>query len=143
MIFSLYGQNHTILPYLNKPGYEFFYGDQTDPQAVKNDTLKLHDSPESSVHLIQSTRPQMWIILLMFGVIAGEKHMNHMKILGIDNIIRKIFNLTMFPVGSTCSMIFKLFTHRNCNEIAKVKDEVRRDIWKKKWFGRITLELDS
>ena len=69
--------------------------------------------------------------------------MSHMAILGMDSTIRTIFGRKIFPVAGTFSIIFKLFTHQNCNELSEAEDLIRRLVRKKKWSGRITIDLDS
>lgn len=83
------------------------------------------------------------IIMMIMGVLAGAKHMSHVAMLRVDNVIRKIFGWTIFPVASTLGRIFKLFSWANCDEIAQAEDVVRRKVWSKKWFGKIILDLDS
>jgi len=83
------------------------------------------------------------IIMVILGVLAGVKHMSHMAILKTDMVIRSIFNWENFPADCTFGRIFKLFTHSSCNELSEVEDQVRRKVWKKKWFGRISLDFDS
>jgi len=83
------------------------------------------------------------IIMTIMGVLVGAKHMSHVAMLGMDTVLRKIFGWVEFPVASTFGRIFKLFSWSNCDELAQVEDAVRRKIWTKKRFGKITLELDS
>lgn len=83
------------------------------------------------------------IIMLAFGVICGIKHMSHMAILRADKVLRSIFNWDKFPVDSSFGRIFKLFSHRSCHELSEVEDKTRRKVWNKKWYGKVTLELDS
>ena len=83
------------------------------------------------------------IIMLMMGVLAGVKHMSHMGILKVDKVICSLFNWDRFPVSSTFGRLFKLFNHASCNELADVENIIRRKVWKKRWFGRVTLDFDS
>ena len=83
------------------------------------------------------------VIILILAVLAGAKHMNHVVIIRADSVIRTLFNWEIFPVDSTFGRIFKLFTHRNCNELSNVESIVRKKVWGKKWFGRITFDMDS
>lgn len=83
------------------------------------------------------------IIMLLMGVLAGAKHMSHMVRLRMDTVIRILFNWDKFPADSTFSRIFKKFSASSCHELSEVEDKVRRKVWNKKWFGRITLDLDS
>jgi hypothetical protein len=83
------------------------------------------------------------IVMMIMGVLAGAKHMSHIAMLRTDNVLRKIFSWTKFPVASTLGRIFKLFSWPNCDEIAQAEDVVRKKVWSKKWFGKIILDMDS
>lgn len=83
------------------------------------------------------------VIMLMLGVIAGAKHMSHMAILRTDDVIRSIFDWKDFPDDSTMGRIFRLFSHASCQELSDAEEIVRRKVWKKKWFSRVTLDFDS
>lgn len=88
-------------------------------------------------------QPEDVIIMLIMAVLAGARHMSHVMIIRADSVLRTIFNWDKFPADSTFSRIFKLFNHCNCNELSEVESAVRRKAWGKKWFGRITLDMDS
>jgi len=83
------------------------------------------------------------IIMLIIGITAGAKHMSHLAIIRTDLGIRKLFDWLKFPSDSTFCRIFSLFTQKECNQIAEVENIIRRKVWGKKWFGRVTLEFDS
>lgn len=83
------------------------------------------------------------IIMLIMAVLAGARHMSHVMLIRADSVLRTIFNWDKFPVDSTFSRIFKLFTPCNCNELSEVESAIRRKVWGKKWFGRITFDMDS
>lgn len=83
------------------------------------------------------------ILILTLGVIAGVKHMSHLVIIRNDTVLRKIFNWTKFPVDTTFSRIFKLFSHKHCNQLSDVESQARNKVWEKKWRGKATLDLDS
>jgi len=83
------------------------------------------------------------VIVLIIGVLSGAKHISHLAILREDSVIRKLFGWIKFPVDSTIGRIFKLFTPKSCQELSEVEDTIRRKVWGKKWFGRVTLDLDS
>jgi len=83
------------------------------------------------------------ICRLILGVFAGAKHMAHLAILSNDSVLKRIFKWDRFPDASTFSRIFKLFRHGFCHELSEVEDIARRKVWKKKWFGRVTLDFDS
>ena len=83
------------------------------------------------------------ICMLILGVFSGAKHMAHLTILSSDSVLKKIFNWDRFPDSSTFSRVFKLFKHDFCHELSEAEDVARRKVWKKKWFGRVTLDFDS
>lgn len=83
------------------------------------------------------------VLMLILGVLGGVKHICQMRILRHDGVLRKIFEWKNFPADSTFSRIFKLFTPRHCEELSEAEDEVRRKIWGKKRFGRVTMIFDS
>ena len=81
--------------------------------------------------------------MVIFGVLAGAKHVSQLIFLRVDGVIRKIFSWEHFPDNSTFGRIVRLFTPKHCQELSDVEDALRRKVWNKKWFGRITLDLDS
>ncbi len=81
--------------------------------------------------------------MLILGILAGAGHMSHMALLRTDQVIRTLFEWENFPADSTLGRIFKLFSHSSCQELSEAEDEIRRKVWKKKWFGRVTLDFDS
>jgi hypothetical protein len=83
------------------------------------------------------------VIMLIFGVLVGAKHMSHMAILSTDEVLRKLFNWEKFPVFTTLGRIFKLFTQKNCKELSDAETVARQKVWGKKWFGKITFDMDS
>jgi len=83
------------------------------------------------------------VLILMLGVIAGAKHMSHMALLRTDSVLRSLFDWENFPDDSSLGRIFQLFSHASCQELSEVEDIIRRKIWGKKRFGRVTLDFDS
>ena len=83
------------------------------------------------------------VLMLMFGVLAGAKHISQMTILGCDTVLTTLFKWDRFPFATTFSRVFKLFTHRTCNQLAQAENIARRKVWGKKWFGKIILDMDS
>jgi hypothetical protein len=83
------------------------------------------------------------VVMLALGVLAGAKHLSHLAILGCDPVLRKLFNWEQFPDETTFGRIFRLFSQKNCTELANVESSMRKKVWSKKWFGRITLDMDS
>jgi hypothetical protein len=82
-------------------------------------------------------------MMLMIAVIAGAKHICHLSVIRTDNVLRTLFRWDKFPDDTTVSRIFKLFTHRHCQELSEIETEIRKKVWGKKWFGRVTLDMDS
>jgi hypothetical protein len=76
-------------------------------------------------------------------VLAGAKHLSHLVILRYDSVLRKIFKWDRFPDETTFGRIFRLFSPKNCKELSDVESIIRKKVWSKKWFGKITLDMDS
>lgn len=83
------------------------------------------------------------ILILMMGVLAGAKRMSHLAVLEGDTVLRTLFEWTIFPAASTLGRIFKLFNQKHCQELSEVESDARKKVWGKKWFGRITFDMDS
>ena len=111
------------------------------------DKLKLAQMLEQHITIERGRTAQYQvsgiIMILIMAVLAGAKHMSHVFILRSDSALRSLFKWEMFPDDTTINRIFKLFTARHCKELSDVEAKVRKKVWGKKWFGRITLDLDS
>ncbi len=83
------------------------------------------------------------VLILALGVLAGAKHLSHLVIIGYDSVLRKLFKWDQFPEETTFGRIFRLFSHKHCNELANVENTIRKKVWSKKWFPKITLDMDS
>jgi len=83
------------------------------------------------------------VMVLMMGVLAGIKHISHLNILRHDVVIRKLFDWEKFPDNRTIGRVFELFNHKHCNELHEVETITGQKVWDKKWFGRVSLDLDS
>ena len=83
------------------------------------------------------------VVMLAFGVLVGVKHMSHMAILRSDDVIRALFKWEKFPADSSFGRIFKLFSQKHCKELSDAESDVRNKVWAKKWFGKVTLDMDS
>lgn len=83
------------------------------------------------------------IMILTMGVLAGIKHISNLVIIRGDSALRSLFKWDQFPDGTTIGRIFKRFNHKHCNELSDVESQVRNKVWSKKWFGRLTLDMDS
>lgn len=87
--------------------------------------------------------PSDVVLMLAFGVLAGVTHMSHMAILKSDEVIRALFRWDKFPVSSSFGRIFKLFKPKHCKELSDAESVARNKVWNKKWFGKVTLDMDS
>ena len=83
------------------------------------------------------------VIKLIMGVLAGARHISHIEILRVDKVIRTLFEWKGFPDNRTFGRLFRLFNHGHCNQLSEVEAKARKKVWGKKWFGWITLDLDS
>ena len=83
------------------------------------------------------------ILMLIMSVIAGAKHVNQFAILRFDYVIRDYFTWQKFPDDRTFGRLFNLFNYEHCAELLHVESIIRNKIWSIKWFGRITLDMDS
>ncbi len=108
--------------------------------GIKN-LLEKHISISRAKNAVYQTTDV--ILMLMFAVLSGAKHISHVAIIRNDSVIRTIFKWATFPVDCTFGRIFKLFKHSNCQELSNVESIVRKKVWGKKWFGRITFDMDS
>ncbi len=61
------------------------------------------------------------VVFVLFGVLAGAQHMNHLALLRNDSVLRTIFLWTVFPVASTLGRIFRLFTPKHCAELSEAE----------------------
>jgi hypothetical protein len=109
--------------------------------------LDLHAMLEQTISLVRGPTAQVSvadaIMMLAMGVLAGVKHMSHLAVLRTDAVIRALFRWNTFPDDTTFGRLFKLFRPGNCHELSEVEAKARAKVWSKKWFGRITLDLDS
>jgi len=83
------------------------------------------------------------VMMLIMGVLSGAKHISHMAILRGDSVIRTLFEWDEFPTDRTFGRLFRLFGHKHCHELSEIEAVARKKVWSKKWFGRITLDMDS
>lgn len=80
---------------------------------------------------------------LTLGVISGCRHLSDVVRLSMDEALMKTQGWESFPVLSSITRVLKRFELRNCIELEEIQKRVRQKVWDKKWFGRITLDLDS
>ncbi len=83
------------------------------------------------------------LTMLMMGALSGVKHLSQMLILKRDGALRKLFGWDAFPHDCTLGRVFKRFSHCHCQELAEAEGEARQKVWSRKWFGSLTLDLDS
>ncbi|ETR66748.1 MAG: transposase (IS4 family protein) [Candidatus Magnetoglobus multicellularis str. Araruama] len=83
------------------------------------------------------------ILVLIMNVIAGAKHISQCNILRNDNVVRTFLDWEKYPDDRTIGRLFEIFTHKHCIELSEVERNIRNQVWSIKWFGRITLDLDS
>jgi len=109
--------------------------------------LDLYRMLEQGISIVRGHTAQVsvadGIMMLAMGVLAGAKHMSHLAVLRTDAVIRALFRWNTFPDDTTFGRLFKLFRPVNCHELSEVEAKARAKVWSKKWFGRITLDLDS
>lgn len=80
---------------------------------------------------------------ITLGVVSGCRHLSDVVRLGMDEALMKTQGWERFPVLSSITRVLKRFEFRNCIELGEIQKKVRQKIWDKKWYGRITLDLDS
>jgi hypothetical protein len=106
-------------------------------QDILQESLTLERGANATYNVVEV------VTMVTLGVLAGVKHMSHLAILQTDSVLRRIFKWGKFPVATTCSRIFKRFTHKHCHELSEAEDRLRKKVWGRKWLGRIILDLDS
>ena len=80
---------------------------------------------------------------LVLGVISGSRHLSDVVRLGMDEALMKTLGWDSLPVVSTITRVMERFEFRTCIELGEIQKKVRQKVWDKKWYGRITLDLDS
>lgn len=103
--------------------------------------FETHISIERGANALYSVADAL--LITMLSVVAGGSHLSHVGLLRKDGLLRRVFEWGRFPVESTLGRIFRLFSPKHCAELAEVENMVRRKVWGKNWFQRITLEFDS
>lgn len=85
----------------------------------------------------------MIVKAITLGVISGCRHLSDVVRLSMDEALMKTRGWDDFPVLSSITRVLERFGFRNCVELAEIQKRVRQKVWDKKWYGRITLDLDS
>ena len=82
-------------------------------------------------------------MMFMMGVLTGAKHLSQLVILKADKAIRKFFGWELIPDASIFGKLFKRFNMGHCHEASEAEADARKRVWSKKWFPRITSDMDS
>jgi hypothetical protein len=106
-------------------------------QKMLEQQISIKRAPQATYNVTDA------ITVLMFGVLAGAKHISHMALLRYDEALCALFSWDNFPDDTTFGRIFKLFSQKHCCELSDVESRARSKVWSKKWFGKITLDMDS
>jgi hypothetical protein len=80
---------------------------------------------------------------IVLGVISGCRHLSDVVRLGMDDVLIKTQGWNEFPVLTTIIRVLERFGFRHCVELAEVQKQIRRKVWDKKWYGKVTLDFDS
>ena len=83
------------------------------------------------------------IMITMFGVIAGAKHISQLGIIRHDHVIMKLLNWGIFPAFNTISRLFKLFNQKHNVEFSNVQSQLRQKVWDRKSQSNVTIDIDS
>ena len=83
------------------------------------------------------------ITILLLSVIQGAKRISHTARLARDNGLRKLWDWVNFPVETTIIRTLNLFRQAQVIKFADMNQNLRQKVWDRKWFGKITLDLDS
>ena len=109
--------------------------------------LKIEEVLESELSIKQKANGKYSIVevimLTMFGVIAGAKHISQLDIIRHDSVIMRLLNWGAFPVSTTISRIFKLFSQKHNVEFSNAQSILRQKVWDKESQESVTLDIDS
>jgi len=83
------------------------------------------------------------IMITMFGVIAGAKHISQLGIIRHDHVIMKLLNWGIFPAFNTISRLFKRFNQKHNVEFSNAQSQLRQKVWDKKAQSNVTIDIDS
>jgi hypothetical protein len=117
------------------------------PMARFIDKLGIQELIEKMVSVVRGANTDyslgMIFKVLTLGVISGCRHLSDVVRLGMDEALMKTQGWESFPVLSSITRVLERFAFRNCIELGEIQKMVRQKVWNKKWYGRITLDLDS
>ena len=98
--------------------------------------LKVEETLKSALSIKQGDNSKYSvahvIMITMFGVIAGAKHIKQLGIIKHDHVIMKLLNWRVFPAYNTISRLFKLFSQKHNVEFANAQSVLRQKVWDKK-----------
>ena len=83
------------------------------------------------------------VTVLLMAIIQGAKHVSHILQLSHDQGLRKLWDWIRFPVETTITRTLNLFGQAQVVKIADLMHHLRQKVWNHKWYGKITLDLDS
>ncbi|MBC8278019.1 MAG: IS1380 family transposase [FCB group bacterium] len=83
------------------------------------------------------------VTILLMAIIQGAKHVSHILQLSHDQGLRKLWDWVSFPVETTVVRTLNLFGQSQVVKIADLNQNLRQQVWNRKWLGKVTLDLDS
>ena len=83
------------------------------------------------------------VTVLLMAIIQGAKHVSHILQLSHDQGLRKLWDWVRFPVETTVTRTLNLFGQGQVVKIADLNQNLRQQVWNRKWRGKVTLDLDS
>ena len=83
------------------------------------------------------------VTILLMAIIQGAKHVSHILQLSHDQGLRKLWDWVSFPVETTVVRTLNLFGQSQLVKIADLNQNLRQQVWSRKWLGKVTLDLDS
>jgi hypothetical protein len=111
------------------------------------DKLGIEGAVDRAVSIIRGANAHyglgMILKAIVLGVVSGSRHLSDVVRLGADEALMKSLGWDRFPVVSTITRVLERFEFRTCIELGEIQKKVRQKVWDRKWFGRITLDLDS
>lgn len=117
------------------------------PIAQFAEKLKIEETLRSELSLKQKHNSKYSIVqiimITMFGVITGAKHISQLDIIRHDHVIMKLLNWGLFPAYNTISRLFKLFSQKYNVEFSNAQSVLRQKIWDKQSQSNVTLDIDS
>lgn len=117
------------------------------PMSRLMDKLGIEAMIDRTVSIVRGANTDYGLGMILkaisLGVISGCRHLSDVVRLGMDEAFMKTQGWDTFPVLSSITRVLERFAFRNCIELGEIQKMVRQKVWNKKWYGRITLDLDS